>query len=68
MSSASLTDVLFRRCPVTGLNVNRDAENLVKVNAVVAIVSMLIGVVAAAALVLTRWQAVHLLSDVWYYR
>ncbi len=68
MSNASLTDVLFRRCPVTGLNVNRDAENLVKVNAVVAIVSMLIGVISAALLALTRWQAVHLLPADWYYR
>ncbi len=68
MSSPSLTDVLFRRCPVTGLNVNRDAENLVKVNAVVAIVSMLIGVISAALLALTRWQAVHLLPADWYYR
>ncbi len=68
MSNPSLTDVIFRRCPVTGLNVNRDAENLVKVNAVVAIVSMLIGVVAAALLALTRWQVVHLLPADWYYR
>ncbi|MCP3958405.1 MAG: cytochrome c oxidase subunit I, partial [bacterium] len=68
MSAASLTDVLFRRCPVTGLNVHRDAENLVKVNAVVAIVTFLIGVIAAALLALTRWQAVHLLPADWYYR
>jgi len=59
---------LFRRCPVTGLNVHRDAENLVKVNAVVAIVALLVGAIAGLLLVLTRWQAVHLLSAVWYYR
>jgi cytochrome c oxidase subunit I len=58
----------FRRCPVTGLNIHRDAESLVKVNAVVAIVALLIGAVAGLLLVLTRWQAVHLLPAVWYYR
>ncbi|TFH27210.1 MAG: cytochrome C oxidase subunit I [Myxococcales bacterium] len=67
MSSAALS-TLFRRCPVTGLNINRDAENLVKVNAVVAIVALLVGAIAGLLLVLTRWQTVHLLSAVWYYR
>jgi cytochrome c oxidase subunit 1 len=66
--SASVLSNLFRRCPVTGLNVHRDAENLVKVNAVVAIVALLVGAIAGLLLVLTRWQAVHLLSAVWYYR
>lgn len=59
---------LFRDCPVTGLKVNRDSELLIKVNAVTAVVFFLIGVVAAIGLVLTRWQAVHLLSAEWYYR
>ena len=66
--SASVASNLFRRCPITGLNVHRDAENLVKVNAVVAIVALLVGAIAGLLLVLTRWQAVHLLSAVWYYR
>jgi cytochrome c oxidase subunit 1 len=66
--SASAVSNLFRRCPITGLNVHRDAENLVKVNAVVAIVALLVGAIAGLLLVLTRWQAVHLLSAVWYYR
>lgn len=68
MSAIPMSDGLFRRCPVTGLNIHRDAENLVKANAVVAIVALLIGAVAGLLLVLTRWQAVHLLSVVWYYR
>jgi cytochrome c oxidase subunit 1 len=66
--SASVVSNLFRRCPITGLNVHRDAENLVKVNAVVAIVALLVGAIAGLLLVLTRWQTVHLLSAVWYYR
>jgi cytochrome c oxidase subunit 1 len=68
VSRPSFTDVVFRRCPVTGLNVNRDAENLLKANAVVAVVALLIGAVAAVLLALTRWQAVHLLPADWYYR
>jgi len=68
MSGPSFTDIVFRRCPVTGLNVNRDAENLLKANAVVAIVALLVGAVAAVLLALTRWQAVHLLPADWYYR
>ena len=34
----------------------------------IAIVCLLVGVISAIGLVLTRWQAVHLLSAVWYYR
>jgi len=58
----------FRTCPVTGLKVNKDAENLVKANAVLAVVFLLVGALAAVGLVLTRWQAVHLLPADWFYR
>lgn len=58
----------FRTCVVTGLKVNKQSENLVKYNAVVAIVCLLIGVIAAIGLVLTRWQAVHLLPADMFYR
>ena len=57
-----------RVCPVTQLVVHRDAERLVKLNAVVAVVFLLLGAVAALLLALTRWQAVHLLPPTWYYR
>jgi cytochrome c oxidase subunit 1 len=50
------------------LKVNRDAENLVKANAVLAVVFLLVGALAAVGLVLTRWQAVHLLPADWFYR
>ncbi|MCA9795735.1 MAG: cbb3-type cytochrome c oxidase subunit I, partial [Candidatus Eremiobacteraeota bacterium] len=59
---------LFRICPVTGARIHRDAEWLIKVNAVTAVVFFLVGVLAAIGLALTRWQAVHLLSAEWYYR
>ena len=58
----------FRICPATGRTIYRDAERLVKANAVVAVVALLVGVIAALLLVLTRWQAVHLLPATWYYR
>ena len=58
----------FRVCPTTGLKVHRDADALIKANAVVATVALLIGGIAAILVLLTRWQAVHLLSDVMFYR
>jgi diaminohydroxyphosphoribosylaminopyrimidine deaminase/5-amino-6-(5-phosphoribosylamino)uracil reductase len=44
------------------------ADQLVKANAVVSVVALLIGAIAAILLVLTRWQAVHLLPAEWFYR
>ena len=64
----ALAAALFRRCPVTGLQVHQPAERLVRWNAVAAVVAMLVGVIAALLLALTRWQAVHLLPADWYYR
>ncbi len=58
----------FRTCPVTSLKIDPRGELLVKANAVVAVVSLLIGAIAAVLLVLTRWQAVHLLPAEWFYR
>lgn len=58
----------FRTCPTTGLQVDHQADNLIKANAVVATVTLLIGGVAALLVLLTRWQAVHLLDAVWFYR
>jgi cytochrome c oxidase subunit 1 len=57
-----------RTCEVTGLRVDWHAETLIKVNAVVAVVAFLIGIVAAFGIVMTRWQAVHLLPADLFYR
>jgi len=59
---------VFRTCPVTGLKVDLAAERLIIVNAVAAVVFLLIGGVGALLLALTRWQAVHLLPPDWFYR
>lgn len=58
----------FRTCDVTGLKVHKDADALIKANAVVATVMLLIGGIAAIGVLLTRWQAVHLLPAEWFYR
>ena len=59
---------VFRTCPVTGRQIESQASWLIRANAVVAVVALLIGVIAAILIVLTRWQAVHLLPAAWYYR
>jgi cytochrome c oxidase subunit I len=58
----------FRVCPITGLKVDNTARRLIQAHAVVSIVCLLIGGIAAILLALTRWEAVHLLPAVWYYR
>jgi cytochrome c oxidase subunit 1 len=58
----------LRTCPATGLLVDRNADVLMKANAVAATIALLVGGVAALLVLLTRWQAVHLLDAVWFYR
>ena len=53
---------LFRTCPRTGLQWHKPSESLIKANAVAAVVALLIGGVLAIIMVLTRWQAVHLVG------
>jgi cytochrome c oxidase subunit 1 len=57
-----------RTCDTTGLSVCLDAQLFVKINAVLAVVFLLMGGVAALLIGLTRWPAVHLLPAEWYYR
>ncbi|HEX6558536.1 MAG TPA: cbb3-type cytochrome c oxidase subunit I, partial [Longimicrobiales bacterium] len=58
----------FRTCPTTGFQIDKQADALIKANAVVATVALLVGGIAAVLVLLTRWQAVHLLNVVWFYR
>jgi cytochrome c oxidase subunit 1 len=58
----------FRVCTFTGRKLHEAAMLLTKANAVVSVVALLIGATAAVLLVLTRWQTVHLLPAVWFYR
>ncbi len=57
----------FRVCPSTGLSYHEPAEKLIRWNAVAAVVSLLVGGILALLIVLTRWQAVHLLPPDWFY-
>ena len=63
-----ITEVAHRICPTTGLKIDANAEKLIKANAVAATVALLVGGVTALLVLLTRWQAVHLLDQVWFYR
>lgn len=57
-----------RVCATTGLSVCLTAQRFIKLHAVVGIVFLLLGGIAALLLALTRWQAVHLLPAEWFYR
>lgn len=57
----------YRICQTTGLRVFKKTENLIKANAVVAVVFLAIGGLFGLAVALTRWKAVHLLPADWFY-
>lgn len=59
---------LYRTCPESGLQFHKPAENLMKANAVMAIVILLVGGIAALLVTLTRWPAVHLLPADRFYQ
>jgi cytochrome c oxidase subunit I len=59
---------LYRTCEVTGLKIHTQADALIKANAVAATVALLIGGITAILVLLTRWQAVHLLDAQMFYR
>ena len=59
---------MFRTCPSSGLVFHEPAEKLMRWNAVAAAVSLLVGGVLAIGVVLTRWQAVHLLPADRFYQ
>jgi cytochrome c oxidase subunit 1 len=58
----------FRTCPESGLQFHKPAELLMKLNAVVAVVCLLIGGVTALLVTLTRWPTVHLLPADRFYQ
>jgi cytochrome c oxidase subunit I len=58
----------FRTCPESGLQFHKPAEWLMRANAVLAVVILLIGGIAALMVTLTRWPAVHLLPPDMFYQ
>jgi cytochrome c oxidase subunit 1 len=63
-----MSQQLFRTCPESGLQFHRPAERLMKANAVIAVVILLIGGITALFVTLTRWPTVHLLPADQYYQ
>ena len=63
-----MSSQLFRTCPESGLQFHKPAETLMKVNAVAAVVFLLIGGISAIGVTLTRWPAVHLLPADQFYQ
>jgi len=59
---------LFRTCPESGLQFHKPAEMLIRINAVLAVVMLLIGGISALLVTLTRWPAVHLLPADRFYQ
>ena len=57
----------FRTCPDSGFYFHKSAESLMKVNAVVGVVALLVAGILALGVTLTRWQEVHLLSAEAFY-
>jgi cytochrome c oxidase subunit 1 len=59
----------FRSCMVTGLRVDKNADKLITVHAVTAVLWLAAGGVLALLLALSRWEAVGLITDSeWFYR
>jgi len=58
----------YRECPVLTLKVDMHTERLIIANAVMAVVCLVLGGIAALLIALTRWQAIHLLDATWFYR
>ena len=57
----------YRVCRYTGLKVDIAAQQLIKANAVAAVVFLAIGGLMGLLVALTRWPAVHLLSAETFY-
>ncbi|MFZ5478429.1 MAG: cbb3-type cytochrome c oxidase subunit I [Myxococcota bacterium] len=57
-----------RTCDTTGLPVCLDAQLFIRINAVMAVIFLTVGGIAALLLALTRTPAIHLLPADWYYR
>ncbi len=57
----------YRTCQYTGLKVDLAAQTLIKVNAVAAVVFLLIGGLFGLLVALTRWPAIHLLPAETFY-
>lgn len=58
----------YRTCPASGLQFEAQAEKLMKWNAVVAVLWLLVGGVTAIGVIMTRWPAFKLLPADQFYQ
>jgi cytochrome c oxidase subunit 1 len=63
-----MSNELFRTCPESGLQFHKPAEQLMRINAVLAVVILLFGGITALLVTLTRWPAVHFLAADRFYQ
>jgi cytochrome c oxidase subunit 1 len=66
-AGAIFRPMVYRTCRFTGLKVESNAETLIKVNAVAAVVFLAIGGIMGLLVALTRWPAVQILPAEWFY-
>ena len=57
----------FRTCRYSGLKIEANAEALIKVNAVAAVLFLALGGLMGLLVALTRWPAIQLLPAEWFY-
>ncbi|MCL4186779.1 MAG: cbb3-type cytochrome c oxidase subunit I [Rhodobacteraceae bacterium] len=57
----------YRTCRFTGLRIEANAEILIKVNAVAAVLFLALGGLMGLLVALTRWPAIQLLDAEWFY-
>jgi len=57
----------YRTCRFSGLRIEANAELLIKVNAVAAVVFLALGGLMGLLVALTRWPAVQILPADWFY-
>ncbi len=57
----------WRTCRFSGLKIEANAERLIKVNAVAAVLFLALGGLMGLMVALTRWPAVQLLPADWFY-
>jgi len=67
LPGAAVKGAIFRTCRYTGLKVDTAAQQLIKANAIAAVIFLALGGLMGLLVALTRWPAVHLLpADLFY--
>lgn len=62
-----MANLMFRKCPDSGLYFHKSAESLMKAHAVLGVVFLLLGGILGVLIALTRAPSIHLLSSETFY-